>query len=67
MFSEKEKAALEYTDVLNEGTSSNFNEFHLKLTVFFTEEEIAEIAYITINMNLWTRIKLAQGQIPTLK
>ena len=67
LFSKKEKAALEYTDVLNEGTSSNFNEFHLKLTAFFTEEEIAEIAYITINMNLWTRIKLAQGQIPTLK
>ena len=43
-----------------------------KLNVLFsppdiTEEEIAEIAYITINMNLWTRIKLAQGQIPTLK
>ena len=53
--------------MLNERKSSNFNEFHLKLTVFFTEEEIAEIAYITINMNLWTRIKLAQGQIPTLK
>ena len=64
LYSEKEKAALEYTDVLNEGTSSNFNEFHQKLRTFFTEEEIAEIAYITININIWTRIKLAQGQIP---
>lgn len=30
----------------------------------FTEQEIAEIAAIVINMNVWTRLKLAQGEIP---
>lgn len=30
----------------------------------FSETEIAEVAAIVINMNVWTRLKLAQGQIP---
>ena len=28
------------------------------------EKAIAEIAAIVINMNLWTRLKLAQGAVP---
>lgn len=31
---------------------------------YFSAEEIAEIAAIVINMNVWTRLKLAQGQLP---
>lgn len=67
LYSEKEKATLQYVDILNEGTNPNFNEFHNNLKQYYSDNEIAEIAYITINMNLWTRIKLAQGQIPTFK
>ncbi len=31
------------------------------------EQKIAEIAAIVINMNLWTRLKLAQGTTPKIK
>ena len=39
---------------------------HQGLTVFFDEREIAEIAAVVINMNVWTRLKLAQGATPSL-
>jgi AhpD family alkylhydroperoxidase len=64
LFSEKEKTALAYCDVLTEGTHKEFQKFHDALTKFFNEVEIAEIASIIINMNLWTRLKLAQGAVP---
>ena len=34
---------------------------------FWGMQEITEIAAIMINMNVWTRLKLAQGATPTLK
>jgi hypothetical protein len=34
------------------------------MTQYFSEVEIAEIAAIIINMNVWTRLKLAQGETP---
>ena len=37
---------------------------HAALASHFDEVVIAEIAAIIINMNLWTRLKLAQGAIP---
>ena len=64
LFSEKEKTALAYCDVLTEGTHKEFQKFHDALTKYFNEVEIAEIASIIINMNLWTRLKLAQGAVP---
>jgi AhpD family alkylhydroperoxidase len=64
LYDKKEKAALNYTDILTEGTSKNFQHFHDELAIYFAEKEIAEIAAIVINMNLWTRLKLAQGEIP---
>ena len=39
---------------------------HQGLTVFFDEREIAEIAAVVINMNVWTRLKLAQGAVPVM-
>ena len=39
-------------------------EVHDDLAKHFSEKEIAEIAAIVINMNLWTRLKLAQGETP---
>lgn len=64
LFTENEKAALRYTDALSVGTHPNFQEVHDDLAKHFSEKEIAEIAAIVINMNLWTRLKLAQGETP---
>jgi AhpD family alkylhydroperoxidase len=67
LYTEKEKAALAYCDVLTEGTHKEFHKFHTALAEFFNEVEIAEIASIVVNMNVWTRLKLAQGAVPVYK
>ncbi|WP_070138140.1 carboxymuconolactone decarboxylase family protein [Crocinitomix algicola] len=64
LYTDKEKSALRYTDALSVGTHPNFQEVHDDLAKHFSEKEIAEIAAIVINMNLWTRLKLAQGETP---
>ncbi len=64
LFSAKEKAALAYSDILTEGSNKNFQQYHDAMTQHFSEVEIAEIAAIVINMNVWTRLKLAQGETP---
>jgi AhpD family alkylhydroperoxidase len=64
LYQESEKAALAYCDALSEGTHKGFQNFHDALTKHFSEVEIAEIAAVVINMNLWTRLKLAQGETP---
>lgn len=64
LFSKVEKTALAYCDVLTEGKSKDFQNYHDDLAKQFNEKEIAEIAAVVINMNLWTRLKLAQGEIP---
>lgn len=67
LYSKKEKVALAYCDVLTDGTHKDFHKYHTELTTYFNEVEIAEIASIIINMNLWTRLKLAQGATPFYK
>ena len=37
---------------------------HAGLAEHFSQKQIAEIAATVIDMNLWTRLKLAQGAIP---
>lgn len=64
LFDEREKAALAYCDVLNEGVHRDFQSVHEQLKPYFSEREIAELAAIIINMNVWTRLKLAQGAVP---
>lgn len=64
LFSEKEKAALAYCDILTEGSNKHFQQYHDAMIPHFSEIEIAEIAAIVINMNVWTRLKLAQGETP---
>ena len=64
LYTESEKAALEYTDSLTHGKDRDFQSKHEQMTKFFPEVEIAEIAAIVINMNVWTRLKLAQGETP---
>jgi len=67
LYTDKEKAALAYCDALNEGKTKAFDQFHEGLKAYFDEKEIAEIAAIVINMNVWTRLKLAQGATPVYK
>lgn len=64
LFTEKEKVTLAYSDVLTIGTHKRFQKYHDAMCEYFSAEEIAEIAAIVINMNVWTRLKLAQGQLP---
>lgn len=58
--------ALAYCDVLSYGKSKDFQKYHQDLEKYFDEIQIAQIAAVIINMNLWTRLKLAQGQIPEI-
>ena len=67
LFTKKEKAALAYCDVLNDGKHPNFQSFHDALLGYFDEVQIAQITAIVINMNVWTRLKLAQGATPILR
>jgi hypothetical protein len=64
LYTAAEKVALEYTDSLTHGKEPDFQRKHERMTAFFSEMEIAEIAAIVINMNVWTRLKLAQGETP---
>ncbi|WP_017445089.1 carboxymuconolactone decarboxylase family protein [Gayadomonas joobiniege] len=65
LFSRAEQAALFYSDILSDGRHADFQKIHEQALNFFEQDEIFEIAAIVINMNLWTRLKLAQGQEPT--
>lgn len=64
LYSEAEVAALAYCDALTQGDERGFHSFHDALAEHFNERQIGEIAAIVINMNLWTRLKLAQGATP---
>ncbi len=65
LFTGKEKAALQYCDALSYGIDRSFQEWHDNVAGLFSAREIEEIAAIVIHMNVWTRLKLAQGQMPT--
>jgi AhpD family alkylhydroperoxidase len=41
-----------------------FQRFHDALAENFSMEEILEIVGVVVNMNVWTRIKLAEGAMP---
>ncbi len=64
LYSEAERAALAYCDALTEGDRPGFQMVHDAAAEYFSERAIAELAAIIINMNLWTRLKLAQGATP---
>jgi len=66
MFTEDEAAALAYTEALTVFDVAAFAEHHDRLARFFDEKSVAEIAAVVINMNVWTRLKLAQGAVPVL-
>ena len=64
LFSPAEKAALAYCEGLTTYDIARFARLHDALREHFDELEVAEIAAVIINMNVWTRLKLAQGAVP---
>ena len=64
MFTDAERCALAYAEALTAYDIAAFPARHAVLTSHFDETAIAEIAAIVINMNVWTRLKLAQGAVP---
>jgi AhpD family alkylhydroperoxidase len=64
MFTASERAALAYCEGLTDYDLIAFPTLHGDLTDYFTATQIAELAAVVINMNVWTRLKLAQGAVP---
>ncbi|MEZ5165020.1 MAG: carboxymuconolactone decarboxylase family protein [Acidimicrobiales bacterium] len=64
LYDARERAALAYCDALNDGRPTGFEAVHEAASAHFDKRSIAEIAAIVINMNVWTRLKLAQGATP---
>ncbi|SCF44531.1 alkylhydroperoxidase AhpD family core domain-containing protein [Micromonospora purpureochromogenes] len=69
LFTEEERAALAYAEALTRAAdatvTNRFQEAHDRMATHFTEDEILEIVAVVINMNIWTRLKLAEGAMPT--
>jgi len=67
-YSEAEQAALRFTEALTRVADSDrhaaFQRFHDALAKSFSPAEILEIVGVAVNMNVWTRIKLAEGATP---
>ena len=66
LFTKEEQVALAYCEGLTSYELANFPSLHADLAAVFDEKQIAEVAAVVINMNLWTRLKLAQGATPVL-
>ena len=68
LHSEAEQAALRYAEALTRAADTDrdvaFQRFHDALAENFSPEEILEIVGVVVNMNVWTRLKLAEGAMP---
>ena len=64
------RAALAYTEaitrVADAAVADDFGGRHDAVAEHFSQQEILEIIGIVINMNVWTRLKLAEGATPGL-
>lgn len=69
LFSPAERAALAYAEALTRiadtTAHSLFQPYHDELADYFEEDQILDIVGIVINMNIWTRLKLAEGAMPS--
>ena len=68
LHSEADQAALRYAEALTRAADTDgdaaFQRFHDALAEHFGAEEMLEIVAVVINMNVWTRLKLAEGAMP---
>jgi AhpD family alkylhydroperoxidase len=67
LYSSNERLALAYCETLTDFNQAEFARAHEAVAEVLDETEIAEIAAVVINMNVWTRLKLAQGATPRSK
>ena len=65
---EATRAALAYTEALTDiagpAARVGFPDAHAALAEHFTDGEILDIVGVVVNMNIWTRLKLAEGATP---
>ena len=70
LHSDADRAALRYAEALTRVPDSDmdaaFQRAHDALAAHFDSEEMLEIVAVVVNMNVWTRIKLAEGATPRL-
>jgi AhpD family alkylhydroperoxidase len=70
LHSEADQAALRYAEALTRAPDTDagqaFQRFHDGLAKHFDAERILEIIGVVVNMNVWTRLKLAEGAKPGL-
>jgi AhpD family alkylhydroperoxidase len=70
LHSPAEQAALRYAEALTRASDTDadqdFQRFHDALAKHFDAEEVLEIIGVVVNMNVWTRLKLAEGAKPAL-
>ena len=64
LFSDAETAALAYCGALRRGNPPGFEKVHAPAAEHLSTIQIAERTAIVINMNVWPRLKLAQGPLP---
>ncbi|MGY1616574.1 carboxymuconolactone decarboxylase family protein [Geodermatophilus sp. SYSU D00691] len=69
LFSDAERAALRYAEALTRAADTTvaqaFQQYHDALAAHFDETRMREIVAVVVNMNVWTRIKLAEGAMPS--
>ena len=69
LFTAEEQAALNYTEMLTRiadtTNEASFQDTHDVLAKHFSKGQVLDIIGIIINMNIWTRLKLAEGATPT--
>ena len=68
LFDGPERAALAYAEALTRTSDTTvaqaFQRFHDDLAEHFDETGMLEIVGVVLNMNVWTRLKLAEGAMP---
>ena len=68
LFTDAERAALEYAEALTRVADTTvgqaFQRHHDTLSRHFGTTEMLEIVGVVVNMNVWTRLQLAQGAMP---
>ncbi|WP_294568599.1 carboxymuconolactone decarboxylase family protein [uncultured Arthrobacter sp.] len=69
LFTSAERAALAYAEALTRladpAVSRGFQQVHEELAAHFEADVLVEIVGVIVNMNIWTRLKRAEGAMPT--
>ena len=68
LHSEADQAAIRYSEAFTRAADPDrdaaFQRLHDALAEQFSPEEMREIVAVVVNLNVWTRIKLAEGAMP---